>query len=121
VEATIVAINVREDPVAGVSEIGAALVVRLSGELDLYNAPALRDALLECLARSPSRLVLDLGEVSFVDSTVLGTLVEVRSRLGTADGLVLAAPGLEARRALEVSGLDRYFEVRETVEDALRS
>jgi anti-sigma B factor antagonist len=110
--------NPLDQPVAGVSEIRGALVVRLTGELDLYNAPALREALLDCVARSPSRLVLDLAEVTFVDSTTLGALIEVRSKLGSRDGLVLAAPGLETRRALEISGLDRHFRVSETVEDA---
>src|SRR2546421_5133247 len=107
--------SARDQPVAGVSETRGAVVVRLTGELDLYNVAALREALLDCVARSPRRLVLDLSEVTFVDSTALGALVEVRSKLGSRDGLVLAAPGLETRRALEISGLDRHFEVRETV------
>jgi anti-sigma B factor antagonist len=110
-----------DHPVAGVSETGDALVVRLAGELDLSNAPALREALLELAARGPSRLVLDLSEVTFVDSTVLGLLVEVRSRVASRDALVLAAPGLETRRALAISGLDRHFEVTETVEGALNA
>jgi len=113
--------SAHDQPVAGVSEIRGAVVVRLTGELDLYNAPALREALLELVAQSPRRLVLDLTDVSFMDSTVLGALVEVRARLGSPDGLVLAAPALETRRALAVSGLDRHFEVSETVEGALDS
>ena len=112
--------NARQDPVVGISESGEAVVVRLAGELDLYNAPALRAGLLECAARNPSRLLVDLAEVTFIDSTALGALIEVRASLGSKDGLVLVSPGLEARRALEVSGLDRHFEVSETLEDALR-
>ena len=109
----------REDPVVGVSESGQALVLRLAGELDLYNAPALREALRACVERGPKRLVVDLAEVTFVDSTALGALVEARSRLRGAEGLALAAPGLETRRALEVSGLDRHLAVHESVESAL--
>ena len=107
------------DPVVGVSESGDAIVVALTGELDLYNAPAVRKTLLEAVARAPGRLVVDLGEVIFLDSTALGALVEARAQLAKGDAFVLAAPGLEARRALEVSGLDRHFAVRETVESAL--
>ena len=106
------------DPVVGLSENGEALVLSLAGELDLYNAPALRKALLDAVDREPSRLVVDLSQVTFIDSTALGALVEARGRLGDG-GLALAAPGLEARRALEVSGLDRHFAVHETVEGAL--
>ncbi|TML10675.1 MAG: STAS domain-containing protein [Actinobacteria bacterium] len=112
--------NARQDPVVGVSENGEALVVRLAGELDLYNTPVLREALLEYAARNPTRLVVDLAEVTFIDSTALGALIEARASLGSKDGFVLASPGLEARRALEISGLDRHFEVSETLEDALK-
>jgi anti-sigma B factor antagonist len=93
-------------------------VLSLAGELDLADAPALREALRGAVERSPRRLVVDLAEVTFVDSTVLGALVEARSRIG-GEAFALAAPGLEVRRALEVSGLDRHFRVHETVSGAL--
>ena len=53
--------NARDHPVAGVSEDGEAVILRLTGELDLYNAPELRKALVECAERNPKRLVVDLG------------------------------------------------------------
>ncbi len=40
-------------------------------------------------------------------------------RLADGTGFVLAAPGLETRRALEISGLDRHFTVRDSVAEAL--
>ena len=98
-----------------------ATVVALAGELDLYNAEDVRAALLEVCAEEPAVLVLDLAEVTFIDSTALGVLIEARSRLADRDGFRLAAPGLETRRALEVSGLDRHFQVFDTVADALGS
>ena len=100
-------------------ENGTALVVRLAGELDLYNADAVRAALLAAAERSPRRLVVDLEAVRFIDSTALGVLVEARSKLADRRSFVLAAPGVETRRALEVSGLDRHFTVERTVADAI--
>jgi anti-sigma B factor antagonist len=111
--------NARDHPVAGVSERGEAVVVRLQGELDLYNVESVRTTLLEFADRNPSRLVVDLAEVTFVDSTALGALVEARARLSPTDGFVLVSPGLETRRALEISGLDRHFAVSDSLEDAL--
>jgi anti-anti-sigma factor len=105
-------------PIVGLAERGDVLVLSLAGELDLADAPALRDALRGAVERSPRRLVVDLAEVTFVDSTVLGALVEARARIG-GEAFALAAPGLEVRRALEVSGLDRHFRVHETVSGAL--
>jgi anti-sigma B factor antagonist len=109
---------VDEQPVKEVVSRDDAVVVRLRGELDLYNAPAVREALFAAVTQA-ERLVVDMSEVSFIDSTALGVLIETRSRLRNRGAFFLASPGLETRRALEVSGLDRQFNVRDTVEDAL--
>ena len=109
----------REQPVREITEQSGAIIVRLRGELDVYNAGLLREALLEGAGRGASRLVVDLAEVTFVDSTVLGVLVEARTHVPDRRAFLLAAPGFEVRRALEVSGLDRHFEVHDTVESAL--
>lgn len=95
-----------------------AIVVRLTGELDLYNAQAVRDALFAAVVDA-DRLVVDMTDVSFVDSTALGVLIEARGRLQNRSAFFLASPGLETRRALEVSGLDRHFNVQDSVEAAL--
>jgi anti-sigma B factor antagonist len=111
--------GLREDPVAGVETYDGAVVVRLAGELDLYNASAVREVLLERCAQAPDRLVVELSEVTFIDSTALGVLIEARTRLANRRGFLLAAPGLETRRALEISGLDRHFAVYASLEQAL--
>lgn len=101
-----------------VDQVGAAVIVRLAGELDLYNAEEIRTALADAATASPARLVIDLSEVEFVDSTALGVLIEARAKVGP-QRLVLAAPRLDTRRTLQVSGLDRHLTVHDTVEDAL--
>jgi anti-sigma B factor antagonist len=107
--------------VTGVDRTEGAVVVSLAGELDLYNAEEVRSALLDVSAAEPEVLVVDLGGVSFIDSTALGVLIEARSRMSDRQGFRLAAPGLETRRALEVSGLDRHFLVHDTVAEALEA
>jgi anti-sigma B factor antagonist len=109
----------REDPVAGVQQEDGRVVVSLAGELDLYNAHVVRDALLRACSEAPERLVVDLTDVRFIDSTALGVLIEARTKLPNRRAFLLAAPGLETRRALQISGLDRHFAVHETLEDAL--
>jgi anti-anti-sigma factor len=59
-----------------------------------------------------------LSAVKFIDSTALGVLIEARTRLANRKGFLLAAPGVETRRALEISGLDRHFSVHDSVEQA---
>jgi anti-sigma B factor antagonist len=111
--------GLRKDPVLGVERQGDAFVVRLGGELDLYNAPRVREALSEAASDSPARVVVDLSEVEFMDSSALGVLIEARTRLDNRRAFLLAGPGLETRRALEISGLDRHFIVHDSVSEAL--
>lgn len=111
--------GLREDPVAGIERGNGSVVVSLTGELDLYNAHAVREVLLECCAEAPERLIVDLSGVKFIDSTALGVLIEARTRMSNRRGFLLAAPGLETRRALEISGLDRHFAVHESLDQAL--
>jgi anti-anti-sigma factor len=110
----------REAPVRAVEAVNGAVVVRLAGELDLYNAEEVRNALTRAIEGSPRRVVVDMADVEFVDSTALGVLIEARSKLGR-NGIALAAPQLDTRRTLQVSGLDRHLPVHDTVEEALES
>lgn len=110
--------GIREDPIAGIERTDGSVVVSLAGELDLYNAAAVREALLECCSEAPERLIVDLTGVKFIDSTALGVLIEARTRMSNRRAFLLAAPGLETRRALEISGLDRHFAVHDSLDSA---
>ncbi len=112
--------NLNVPPVKGVERHnGGVVVVHLVGELDLYNAPELRITLLELASEQPDRLVVDLAEVAFVDSTALGVLIEARTALANRQAFLLASPGLETHRALTISGLDQHLGVHDSVEAAL--
>jgi anti-sigma B factor antagonist len=113
------AAGLRKNPSLGHELVGDACVVRLGGELDLYNANEVRQALKTAFADSPSRVVVDLSEVEFLDSTALGVLIEARTMLENRRAFILASPGLETRRALKISGLDRHFSVHDSVPEAL--
>jgi anti-sigma B factor antagonist len=110
-----------EHPIGGVERRDGAIVVRLVGELDLYNAPEVRATLLQLCEEQPERLVIDLADVDFVDSTALGVLIEARTRLTNRKTFMLAAPGLETHRALTISGLDQHLAVHDTVDAALEA
>jgi len=111
--------GLHEPPVAGIEERDGAVIVRLAGELDLYNAHLVRDELIAAAQREPARLVVDLSALTFIDSTGLGVLIEARTKLANRRAFFLVGPGLEARRALEISGLDQHFAVHDTLDEAL--
>lgn len=89
-------------------------VVRMVGELDISTAPQLRETVLKLLQPSMGIgiVILDLNDVTFVDSTGLGVLAASRQRVEREGGaLVLRGPRPNTLKVLEVTGLDRVFTV----------
>jgi anti-anti-sigma factor len=95
----------------------ATRIVRVSGELDLYTAPQLERA-LDRNGSTAGRVVVDLSDCTFIDSTGLGILLMAHRHIG-GSALVIVASSLEVLRALEVSGLERRLTAHPTLESAL--
>lgn len=96
------------------------VVLEVRGEADLHVASELRDRLSVALEGGATSVVLDLTEVTFVDSMTLGVLVGGAKRARAVGGelrLVITAGPI--RRILEVTLLDRVFPIDETRQDAL--
>ena len=89
---------------------GDAAVVVPTGELDLATAPTLETALTEALAGAAGRVVLDLRELAFIDSSGLRTLLTARRRAEEAgSGFSLVAGHAALERTLEIAGVHKVF------------
>jgi anti-anti-sigma factor len=108
-------------PVATHRVDSAVAVVTLRGELDAYNAPAVRRELTTALAAG-NDLVLDLRGATFIDSVIGGELLDARKEAnarGAGFGLVLSdSRANHVRRMLEQTNLITIFDVFETPEQA---
>jgi anti-anti-sigma factor len=94
--------------------------VAVAGEIDFATHRSLLGALTELIEQGRPRIVLDLSQVSFCDSTGLGVMVQVRQRVVEVGGwLRLAGPTEPVRRALEITNLDRLIPAYPTVAEAL--
>ena len=101
---------------------GDVLLVVVRGEHDIYTAPTLRERLDEALERKGG-VVVDLTKATFVDSSVLGALLDARRRAHDASqGFVVCVgdsvePGV--RRILDITGLVPVLPVVEGREEAI--
>jgi anti-sigma B factor antagonist len=92
-------------------------VIVASGEIDLFTAPAFREA-MQVATHVSDRVVVDLTEVTFIDSTGVGVLIRAPgSRSGTTH---LVRPAGIVRKVLHVTQLDQLVTIVDTVEEALR-
>jgi anti-sigma B factor antagonist len=96
------------------------VVVVVHGEVDIRTAPELRDCLGQIIDDGVGRVVLDLTDVEFLDSTALSVMVGAHKRLTKKGAPLSIVAGSEAvQRVLTVTGLTRVFAVHRSLDDAL--
>ncbi len=96
-----------------------ATIVMLSGDVDLHHSPSLHAALVDIAGGRPKRLVVDLSEVPYIDSSGVGTLVEVFRRVTSYKGkMILCGLGERVRGVFEITKLDRFFTICDNGEQA---
>jgi anti-sigma B factor antagonist len=87
-------------------------VVSVAGELDMYTATSFERPILEALESGAARVVVDLSECKFLDSTALGILISARRQLGEQDDrLVLVVADPNIFRIFEITGLESTFTI----------
>jgi anti-sigma B factor antagonist len=98
---------------------GGTVVLSICGELDLASAPSLKWALNDEVQAGASRLVLDLSEVTFMDSTAIGVLVGIKRALSDGERLSLVHLTPDVQKTLEITGLESSFRIYSSVEAAV--
>lgn len=96
------------------------VLLQLTGEIDLSCSPMLRQAILDELDHQPDRIVIDLNDVTYMDSSGVATLVEGLQRLKKTGGkLYLCQLQPRVRSIFEISRLDSVFTLMDDLEAAL--
>jgi anti-anti-sigma factor len=104
-----------------ISWVADAAIVEVSGEIDIATAPALEHAIAS-VHESATRVVVDLSQVSFVDSAALKALTHSRSRLGERAALrVVLPPDQAIRKLFEITQLIEPLGVVDSIDAALRN
>ncbi|MER5390897.1 STAS domain-containing protein [Saccharopolyspora sp. NPDC002686] len=87
-------------------------LISVSGEIDVYTAPALRERLIDAANDGATRLIVDLTRVDFMDSTALGVLVGALKRMRTNDGdLVLVCTAERLLRLFRITRLNELLPI----------
>jgi anti-sigma B factor antagonist len=103
-------------------DAAGAHVIAVAGEVDIFTAPELKRAIAAALDAGARRLVVDLTETRFLDSTALGVLIGAVKRLRPLDGrLVIVNTEPSTAKTFEITGLDQIFTIVPAREQALAS
>jgi anti-anti-sigma factor len=104
-----------------VEVVEESTVVRIRGEVDLSNAWGVGGAMGEAISNQAHTVVVDLTEVTYLDSAGIRVLFDLARGLAEHDQhLIVVLPvGATTRRALEVSAFATAAQVAETLDEAL--
>ncbi len=95
-------------------------VLKLDGEFDSFETDLVREAFEACLQAGSRDVVLDLGAMTFANSTTIAYFITAQKRATASGGrLVLARPRDFIVKTLATLGLDQVFSISETVEAAV--
>lgn len=95
-------------------------IVDVSGDIDMGTSPGLRKLLLDSLSKT-ARLVVNMGEVRYIDSSGIASLVEVLMKArNNQKRLVLFGLNKTVQEVLQLTRLTTVFEIRATEEEALQ-
>jgi anti-sigma B factor antagonist len=100
--------------------VGDCAVLQVTGEVDVYTAPMLREQIRELASKGVVHLIADLDRVDFLDSTGLGAIVGGVKRLREAGGslcLVITTPRI--LRIFQITGLTKALAIQRSVADAI--
>jgi anti-sigma B factor antagonist len=95
-------------------------IIEVGGEVDVYTAPRLREAIVAAIDAGHTRLVIDVEKVEFLDSTGLGVLVGALKKV-RADGGTLDIVCTQERilKIFDITGLDKVFGLHTSVAEAI--
>jgi anti-sigma B factor antagonist len=100
---------------------GDADVLVLRGEIDVYTAPRLRQALIDLVSQGATDIVVDMDKVDFLDSTGLGVLVGGLKRVKSNDGdLRLVVTQDRIMKIFDITGLSKVFPIHGSLDEALQ-
>ncbi len=98
---------------------GQTLIASVRGEIDLNNSPELRRMLLDVAVRhAVRRVLLNLAEVPYMDSSAIAVLVELLRRMGKGGTVALTHLQPRVRGLLEIARLDSIFVLADNDEEA---
>jgi len=96
-------------------------VVEISGEIDFHSSPELRKNLTSILDQPTAKVLINLKQVKYIDSSGLATFVEALQKMKRTNGkLALTDLNPSVRSVFEIAKLDRVFSLTASEDEAVR-
>jgi len=101
-------------------ESGDIVIFDINGEIDLYNAPEIKEKIKEEMNKGKVNIIINLDKVSYIDSSGIGVLISSLSNLKKVGGaLKLINVYASVRKVFELTKLTSFFDIYDSESDAI--
>jgi anti-sigma B factor antagonist len=101
---------------------GEVVILDISGEIDLYNAPEIKDIVNKLIEQKKYSVVINLKEVTYIDSSGIGALISSLSNLKKYHGgLKIINVFASVKKVFELTKLTSFFEIYDGEDDAVKA
>jgi anti-sigma B factor antagonist len=101
-------------------ESGDIVILDVNGEIDLYNAPEIKDTINKLIEEKKYNVVINLDKVSYIDSSGIGALISSLSNLKKYQGgLKICNVSGSVRKVFELTKLTSFFEIYDSEQEAI--
>lgn len=105
----------------GKHQVDQAVVLTVSGEVDMLTSPGLSEAIRTALADKPAALIIDLSKVDFLASAGMTVLVTAQAEAVPSTRFAVVANGAATSRPIKLMGIDSVLSLHSTLDSALSS
>ncbi|MEO1814818.1 MAG: STAS domain-containing protein [Acetobacterium sp.] len=93
-------------------EMGKTNMVSIRGEIDIYSIEKFRETIEEKIKTQAPEIILDCSELSYMDSTGMGVLIELRNKTKElGQKIIMMNPRPNIRKLLALTGVDKIIEI----------
>jgi len=101
---------------------GEVVILDISGEIDLYNAPEIKDIVNKLIEQKKYNVIINLKEVTYIDSSGIGALISSLSNLKKYQGgLKIINVFASVKKVFELTKLTSFFEIYDSEEEAIKA
>ncbi len=101
---------------------GDIVILDVNGEIDLYNAPEIKDTINKLIEEKKYNVVINLDKVSYIDSSGIGALISSLSNLKKYQGgLKICNVSGSVRKVFELTKLTSFFEIYDSEQEAINA
>eukprot|EP00494_Astrolonche_serrata_P005878 UN05895 len=103
-------------------ERDSVVILEIQGEIDLYNAPEIKDAIQRLIDEQKYNIIINLEKVSYIDSSGIGALISSLSNLKKYQGsLKIINVYASVKKVFELTKLTSFFEIYDSEDKALET